>query len=77
MAYLNDVEEGGATWFPRAGVRFKPKKGLMLIWNNMLPDGSPNYDTMHEGMRVVEGQKYVITKWHRERAWGAWSAPTY
>jgi prolyl 4-hydroxylase len=29
MAYLNDVEEGGATWFPRAGVRFKPKRGLL------------------------------------------------
>jgi prolyl 4-hydroxylase len=77
MVYLNHVEEGGATWFPRAGVRFKPKKGLMLIWNNMQPDGSPNYDTLHEGMRVVEGQKYVITKWFRENAWVRGHVPTY
>lgn len=77
MIYLNHVEEGGATWFPRAGVRFKPKKGLMLIWSNMSADGSPNYDTLHEGMRVVEGQKYIITKWFRENAWIKGHVPTY
>lgn len=69
MAYLNEVPEGGATWFPRAGIRFKPKKRLLVIWNNMAPDGSPNYDTLHEGMRVVEGTKYIVTKWFRENAW--------
>lgn len=77
MAYLNDVEEGGATWFPRAGVRFKPKKGLLLIWNNMMEDGTPNYDTLHEGMRVLEGTKYVVTKWFRENAWIRGQVPTY
>ena len=69
MADLNDVEEGGATWFPRAGVRFKPKRGLLVIWNNMTADGTPNYDTLHEGMRVVEGVKYIVTKWFREGPW--------
>jgi prolyl 4-hydroxylase len=69
MGYLNDVEEGGATWFPRAGIRVAPKKGLLLVWNNLLPDGSPNQDTLHEGMKVIAGTKYVITKWFRERPW--------
>jgi prolyl 4-hydroxylase len=69
MIYLNDVEEGGATWFPLAGLRVKPKKGLMLIWNNMSPDGSPNQNTLHEGMAVQQGTKYVITKWFRESPW--------
>lgn len=77
MVYLNDVEEGGATWFPRAGVRFKPKKGMMLIWNNMMEDGAPNYDTLHEGMRVIEGTKYIVTKWFRENAWIKGPVPTY
>ncbi|WP_373684280.1 prolyl hydroxylase family protein [Sphingomonas sp. R-74633] len=77
MVYLNDVEEGGATWFPRAGVRFKPKKGMMLIWNNMQEDGTPNYDTLHEGMRVIEGTKYIVTKWFRENAWIKGPVPTY
>lgn len=69
MIYLNDVEEGGATWFPQAGVRFRPRRGLLLVWNNMAPDGTPNPATLHEGMPVVDGVKYIITKWFREERW--------
>lgn len=69
MVYLNDVAEGGATWFPRAGIRVSPKRGLLLAWNNMNPDGSPNPATLHEGMAVVAGVKYIVTKWFREDAW--------
>lgn len=69
MIYLNTVEEGGATWFPQAGIRVAPKRGLLLAWNNMNPDGSPNLATLHEGMPVVKGTKYIITKWFREGAW--------
>jgi len=77
MAYLNTVKEGGATWFPRAGIRIAPKRGLLLIWNNMLADGSPNPVTLHEGMRVIAGTKYIVTKWFRERAWIRTEITTY
>lgn len=69
MVYLNDVPDGGATWFPQAGVRVVPKRGLLLAWNNMAADGSPNARTLHEGMPVVEGVKYIVTKWFREAPW--------
>lgn len=69
MIFLNDVEEGGATWFPLAGIRVRPKRGLLLAWNNMNADGSPNTNTLHEGMPVSAGVKYVITKWFREGSW--------
>lgn len=69
MVYLNDVEDGGATWFPSAGFRVAPKRGLLLAWNNMNPDGSPNPHTLHEGTPVVKGTKYIVTKWFRERSW--------
>lgn len=71
MIFLNDVEEGGATWFPQAGVRVAPKRGLLLAWNNMKADGSPNPMTLHEGTAVTEGTKYIITKWFREAPWRA------
>ncbi|WP_346344657.1 2OG-Fe(II) oxygenase [Sphingomonas sp. dw_22] len=77
MVYLSDVEEGGATWFPRAGIRFKPKRGLLVAWNNMMPDGTPNYDTLHEGMRVIEGTKHIVTKWFREGVWLRLPIQTY
>ena len=69
MIYLNDVAEGGATWFPQAGVKIAPRRGMLLAWNNMNPDGSPNTLTLHEGMPVVEGVKYIVTKWFREGRW--------
>jgi prolyl 4-hydroxylase len=69
MIFLNDVEEGGATWFPQAGVRVAPKRGTLLAWNNMTADGSPNTMTLHEGTAVSEGIKYIITKWFREGPW--------
>jgi len=69
MIYLNDVEEGGATWFPQAGLRVAPQRGLLLAWNNMAADGSPNPATLHEGSAVTEGVKYIVTKWFREGPW--------
>jgi len=69
MAYLNPVEEGGATHFPRLGVTIEPKPGALLIWNNADPEGVPNPFTIHAGLPVVRGVKYVITKWYRTRKW--------
>lgn len=70
MVYLNAVEAGGATNFVRAGLAIEPTPGVLLLWNNALPDGSPNEGTLHAGMPVEKGTKYIITKWYRTRAYG-------
>ncbi len=70
MAYLNDVEEGGTTEFTRLGVTIPPQRGALLVWNNNLPDGTANWDTMHAALPVQRGVKYVITKWFRARRLG-------
>ncbi|WP_237487315.1 prolyl hydroxylase family protein [Parapontixanthobacter aurantiacus] len=69
MAFLNEVEEGGATHFTEARLAIDPKPGVLLIWNNALPDGSPNPGTMHAGTPVLAGEKYVLTRWYRTRKW--------
>jgi prolyl 4-hydroxylase len=69
MVYLNDVEEGGETVFPRLGVSIPPQRGALIIWNNALRDGAPNPDTLHAALPVTRGVKYVITKWFRTRPW--------
>ncbi|MDJ0641729.1 MAG: 2OG-Fe(II) oxygenase [Erythrobacter sp.] len=70
MIYLNEVESGGATRFKAVGKTFQPEAGKLLCWNNRRPDGSVNPATLHHGMKVRKGMKYVITKWYRERPWG-------
>ncbi|MGB3807854.1 MAG: 2OG-Fe(II) oxygenase [Erythrobacter sp.] len=69
MIYLNDVEAGGATRFKAIGKTFQPDPGMLLCWNNRKPDGSVNPNTLHHGMKVRKGTKYVITKWYREKPW--------
>lgn len=69
MVYLNAPEAGGETEFPGAGVTIAPHAGLLLAWNNMGADGAPNLRTLHAGLPVAMGTKYVVTKWFRERPW--------
>ncbi|WP_417591289.1 prolyl hydroxylase family protein [Parasphingorhabdus sp.] len=69
MAYLNEPEKGGATAFPQLQYQVEPRRGMLLIWNNMSPDGTPNINTLHAGTPVEEGTKYIITKWFRLNQW--------
>ena len=68
MIYLNDVEEGGETYFKYLNLKIKPKKGLLIAWNNLYINGFPNYKTMHEALPPKKESKYIITKW-----WRSWS----
>ena len=70
MVYLNEVEAGGATRFKVIDKLFRPETGKLVCWNNHRPDGTLNAATLHHGMKVRKGVKYVITKWYRERPWG-------
>ncbi len=56
MLYLNQPEEGGATRFKDIGKTIQPETGKLVAWNNLLPDGSPNSATLHQGMKVRRGR---------------------
>lgn len=66
MIYLNELCEGGETEFVKLGIKFKPKQGTALVWNNLHEDGSINEDTLHHAHPIESGEKVVITKWFRE-----------
>jgi prolyl 4-hydroxylase len=70
MIYLNDVAAGGATRFRAIDKIVQPERGKLLAWNNRLADGTGNPASLHHGMKVRAGTKYVITRWYRERPWG-------
>ena len=65
MLYLNQPEDGGATRFKAIGKTIRPEPGKLLLWNNLNPDGSPNAATLHQGMKVRKGTKYIVTLWFR------------
>ena len=69
MVYLNEPAAGGATRFKVLGKMFHPETGKLMAWNNLLPDGRPNYGTLHQGMPVRSGVKYIITSWFRTQRW--------
>jgi len=66
MIYLNVPEDGGATRFKAIGKTIHPETGKLVLWNNLLPDGSPNEATLHQGMKVRRGTKYILTQWYRQ-----------
>jgi len=69
MLYLNTPDAGGATRFKAVDKIVQPEAGKLLAWNNLRPDGTVNPSTMHHGMKVRAGTKYIVTKWFRERPW--------
>ncbi len=56
MTYLNDVEEGGSTYFSHYDLEVCPKKGLTIIW-------PAEWTHAHRGNVVLQGSKYMITGW--------------
>ena len=67
MVYLSEVAEGGATEFPDAGIKIDPEAGMGLLFFNTKPDGSPDPLTLHAGLPVGRGEKWVATRWIRDR----------
>ncbi len=69
MIYLNEPVSGGGTRFRKLDKIFYPEAGKLLTWNNLLPGGMPNSLTLHQGLPVRSGVKYIITAWFREKPW--------
>ena len=66
-AYLSPVVSGGETDFPLAGVRVAPVPGSAVIFDNLAPDGHPDPRSLHAGLPVVEGEKWLATLWLRQQ----------
>ena len=67
IMYLNDVRAGGATFFPNLGIGIHPKKGSALYFENATTDGIVDPRTLHGGAPVLDGEKWIATKWIRQK----------
>lgn len=66
ILYLNDNYTGGETEFPLENFKIKGNQGDLLFWNNLNEDRTRNRRTLHAGLPVIEGTKYIIVVWIRE-----------
>jgi len=67
LVYLNGNYEGGETDFPTLGWRFKGRPGDALVFWNTTPEGEPDERTLHAGLPVESGEKWLFSKWVRAR----------
>ncbi|WP_043007659.1 2OG-Fe(II) oxygenase [Comamonas testosteroni] len=65
VMYLNEPARGGATTFPDVGLQVVPRRGNAVFFSYNRPD--PATKTLHGGAPVLEGEKWIATKWLRER----------
>lgn len=64
VMYLNTPQRGGATVFPDVGLEVAPIKGNAVFFS--YGQAHPSSQTLHGGAPVLEGEKWVATKWLRE-----------
>jgi prolyl 4-hydroxylase len=67
IMYLNNVTAGGATVFPNINLNIYPKKGSALYFSYFNSLGQVDTNTLHGGTPVLTGEKWIATKWIRER----------
>ena len=66
LVYLNDVQAGGATQFPKLGITVPATPGRMVIFHNTTHDISgPHPLSLHAGMPVEAGEKWAFNMWFR------------
>lgn len=64
---LKAPSEGGATYFPDLNLLVDAVVGRLLVWKNLLPDGSIDATKRHAATPPYSGRKIVLTTWARQR----------
>jgi prolyl 4-hydroxylase len=67
IMYLNDVQGGGSTVFPDIGLDVLPRRGNAVFFAYSDDEGRLDRRTLHGGSPVGAGEKWIATKWLRQR----------
>jgi len=65
IMYLAEPEKGGGTVFPDVHMEVAPKRGNAVFFS--YERAHPSTRTLHGGAPVLQGEKWIATKWLRER----------
>jgi prolyl 4-hydroxylase len=75
LVYLNDEFEGGQTVFTHTGLTFRGGTGDGLLFRNATPTGARDKYSQHAGRPVTRGEKWLASRWIRERPLVTTQAP--
>lgn len=67
LVYLNDEYQGGETHFPHLNWGFKGKSGDALIFWNISAAGERERASLHAGLPVKMGTKWILSQWIRAK----------
>jgi prolyl 4-hydroxylase len=65
IMYLGEPEKGGGTVFPEVHMEVAPKRGNAVFFSYERAHAATR--TLHGGAPVLAGEKWIATKWLRER----------
>ena len=65
LMYLNEVDAGGSTTFPKLKVDVEPVPGRMVLFHNTTELGGLHTKSLHGGLPVIGGEKWVCNLWFR------------
>lgn len=65
IMYLSEPEKGGGTTFPDVQLEVTPHRGNAVFFS--YDRAHPATKTLHGGAPVISGEKWIATKWLRER----------
>jgi len=65
IMYLGEPEKGGGTSFPEVHMEVAPKRGNAVFFS--YDRAHPSTQSLHGGTPVLAGEKWIATKWLRER----------
>lgn len=68
LLYLHEPGKGGATSFPKAKAKVKPKVGRLALFDLVQPGtAEPDLNSVHAGTPVWSGEKWACNFWFCER----------
>lgn len=68
LMYLNEVDGGGGTGFPKLDLEIDAIPGRMVIFHNLYEGESVRHrNSLHGGLPVADGEKWACNLWFRER----------
>ena len=70
LLYLNDDYEGGELQFPKTGFKCKGAKGDAVYFAHVDTSGKQDPLSLHAGLKVTRGEKWVMSQWIHDRPFG-------